>query len=70
MKTLTIHSISPEQEKAIRIFLDALHVEYKVNDDADNTTYLLSLSTDPEQSKKPIQKNKVMAHNPDDIWRL
>jgi len=29
MTTLTIHPVSAEQETAIRIFLDALHVDYK-----------------------------------------
>lgn len=42
MTTLTIHPANSDQETAIRIFLDALHVEYKTGGDADDTVYLMS----------------------------
>ena len=34
--------IDSDLETAIRMFLDALHVQYKTDNDVDNTTYLNS----------------------------
>ena len=72
MTTLTISPASSDQETAIRIFLDALHVEYKANDDADDTTYLLSSTANAEHLKKSIeqgQKGEVTTLHLDDIWK-
>jgi hypothetical protein len=40
MTTLTIHPTTDDQETAIRIFVDALHVDYKATEETDDTTYL------------------------------
>jgi hypothetical protein len=41
MSTLTIHPADTDQETAIRLFLDALHVSYKSTEkDIDETEYL------------------------------
>jgi hypothetical protein len=72
MTTLTIHPISDDQETAIRIFLDALHVDYKSNDTTDDTAYLLSSPKNAEHLKKSIeqaQKGEVTKLGLDDIWK-
>jgi hypothetical protein len=41
MSTLTIHPANTDQETAIMLFLDALHVSYKAGEkDRDETEYL------------------------------
>jgi hypothetical protein len=72
MTTLTIHPHSSDQETAIRMFLDALHVEYKASDDVDDTSYLLSSPANAEHLKKSIeqgQKDEVTELHLDDIWK-
>ena len=67
--TITIHQLNIDQETAILLFLDALHIEYKVNDD---TAYLLSSAANAEHLKKSIeqgQKGEVMELHPDEIWK-
>ena len=71
--TLTIHPSTSDQETAIRIFLDALHVQYKASDDADDTTYLLSSSANAEHLKKSIEQGRtgeVIDLSLDDVWKL
>jgi hypothetical protein len=73
MTTLTIHPVSDEQETAIRIFLDALHVDYKASEETDDTAYLLSSPANVEHLKKSIdqaQKGEVTKLGLDDIWKL
>ncbi|MFC0518827.1 DUF2683 family protein [Mucilaginibacter angelicae] len=73
MTTLTIHPVDADQETAIRIFLDALHVDYKTSEIADDTTYLLSSEANAQHLQKSIeqeQQGKVTKLNLDDIWKL
>jgi hypothetical protein len=73
MTTLTIHPADADQETAIRIFLDALHVDYKTSEIADDTTYLLSSEANAKHLQKSIeqeQQGKVTKLNLDDIWKL
>ncbi|MDB5089841.1 MAG: hypothetical protein JWR09_3835, partial [Mucilaginibacter sp.] len=54
------------------MFLDALHIEYKTNEDTDDTTYLLSSTANAKHLKKSIeqgQKGEVMELYPDEIWK-
>ena len=72
MTILTVHPLSSDQETAIRMFLDALHVDYKANDDTDETAYLLSSSANAEHLKKSIEQAKngeVTELHLDDIWK-
>jgi hypothetical protein len=72
MTTLTIHPLSSDQDTAIRMFLDALHVEYKASDDMDDTTYLLSSKANAEhlqQSLEQEQKGDVTSIHLDDVWK-
>jgi hypothetical protein len=72
MTTLTVHPLSSDQETAIRIFLDALHVEYKATDGVDDTTYLLSSPANAEHLRKSIEqgeKGEVAKLHLDDIWK-
>jgi len=39
---LTVLPANSDQDTAIRLFLDALHVEYKTGDEIDETAYLMS----------------------------
>ena len=73
MTTLTIHPSDADQETVIRIFLDALHVDYKTNEIADDTNYLLSSEANAQHLQKSIeqeQQGKVTKLNLDDIWKL
>jgi hypothetical protein len=72
MTTLTIHPNTSDQETAIRIFLDALHVDYKASEDLDDTSYLLSSVANAEHLKKSIeqgQNGEVTKLHLDDIWK-
>ncbi len=40
MTTLIIHPANSDQDTAIRVFLDALHVDYKTGEEMDETAYL------------------------------
>lgn len=57
MATITIHPATSDQETAIRIFLDALHVEYK-SEEIDDTEYLLSSSANADHLKKSVAQSK------------
>jgi hypothetical protein len=72
MTTLTIHPASEDQETAIRIFLDALHVDYKTNDVSDETDYQMSSPANIAHLKESIaqcQKGEVTQLGLDDIWK-
>ncbi|WP_114939898.1 DUF2683 family protein [Mucilaginibacter endophyticus] len=72
MTTLTIHPADADQETAIRIFLDALHVDYKASEIEDDTSYLLSSEANVQHLQKSIeqeQQGKVTRLNLDDIWK-
>jgi hypothetical protein len=73
MTTLTIHPVDADQETAIRIFLDALHVDYKTSEIVDDTAYLLSSDANAQHLQQSIeqeQQGKVTPLNLDDIWKL
>ncbi len=70
---MTIHPKSEEQETAIRIFLDALHVDYKTDEANDDTSYLLSSPANAAHLQKSIeqaQNGEVVRLSLDDIWKL
>ncbi|RYX86933.1 hypothetical protein EON73_02405 [bacterium] len=72
MTTLTVHPISEDQETAIRIFLDALQVDYKATEAADDTAYLLSSAANAAHLQKSIEqakKGEVVKLGLDDIWK-
>ncbi|QKJ28207.1 type II toxin-antitoxin system prevent-host-death family antitoxin [Mucilaginibacter mali] len=72
MNTLTIHPATNDQETAIRMFLDALHVDYKSSDNVDETTYLMSSPANAEHLQKSIEQGKkgeVTKLSLDDIWK-
>lgn len=72
MNILTIHPANADQETAIRIFLDALHVEYNAGSEVDETAYLMSspnmikhLDTAIEQDNN-LEGKKISL---DEIWK-
>ena len=70
--TMIINPQSEEQETAIRIFLDALKVDYKTEEVIDDTTYLLSSPANAEHLQKSIeqaQNGEVVKLSLDDIWK-
>lgn len=72
MTTLTIPQLNQDQETAIRIFLDALHVDYKASDETDETAYLLSSPANAEHLQKSFEqakKGEVTSVSLDDIWK-
>jgi hypothetical protein len=72
MNTLTIHPTNSDQETAIRIFLDALHVEYKSADNIDETSYLMSSPAMVEQLDKALEQeacNEGVKITLDDVWK-
>ncbi len=72
MNTLTIHPTNSDQETAIRIFLDALHVEYKSADNIDETSYLMSSPAMAEQLDKALEQeacNEGVKITLDDVWK-
>jgi hypothetical protein len=72
MTTLTISPVDQDQETAIRIFLDALHVDYKASEETDETAYLLGSPANAEHLQKSIEqakKGEVTSLSLDDIWK-
>ncbi|RYE18619.1 MAG: hypothetical protein EOP42_30410 [Sphingobacteriaceae bacterium] len=70
--TMIINPQSEEQETAIRIFLDALHVDYRTAEERDDTAYLLSSPANAahlQKSIKQAQNGEVFKVNLDDIWK-
>jgi hypothetical protein len=72
MTTLTVHPQSSDQETAIRLFLDALKVDYNAIDETEETAYLLSSAANAEHLKKSFeqaQRGEVTEVHLDDIWK-
>ena len=72
MTTLTIHPANSDQDTAIRLFLDALHVDYKTGEEIDETAYLKSSPAMVEQMDKAIneeQLGKGTKISLDEIWK-
>jgi hypothetical protein len=74
MATLTIHPASGEQEKVIRAFLDALHVDYKTTEEINDITNLLTFpEKNAEHVQKPAEqekKGRVTKPSLNDVWKL
>ena len=58
MTTLTIHPANSDQDTAIRVFLDALHVDYKTGEEMDETDYLKSSPAMVEQMNKAMNEEE------------
>ncbi|GAA4463067.1 hypothetical protein GCM10023093_10720 [Nemorincola caseinilytica] len=73
MSTLTIHPADMDQETAIRLFLDALHVNYKTSEkETDETEYLSASPAMKEHLNKAVQQDKNNEGSQvslDDIWK-
>lgn len=72
MNTLIVHPRTADEETAIRIFLDALHVAYRADDTEDDTAYLLSSGANAEHLKKSFeqgQNGELTALSLDDVWK-
>jgi len=72
MTTLIIHPANSDQDTAIRVFLDALHVEYKTGGEMAETEYLNSspalveqLNTAMDEEKRGEGKKISL----DEIWK-
>jgi antitoxin YefM len=73
MNTLTIHPADMNQETAIRLFLDALHVSYNATEkEMDETEYLSASPAMKEHLDKAAQQEKNgegVKITLDDIWK-
>ena len=73
MSTLTIHPVNMDQETAIRLFLDALHVDYKASEkDIEETEYLSAspaMKAHLDKAAEQEQKNEGVKISLDDIWK-
>ena len=72
MSTLTIHPANSDQDTAIRVFLDALHVDYKTGDEIDDTEYLNSSPAMVEKLNNAITEEKRGEGSKislDEIWK-
>jgi hypothetical protein len=73
MSTITIHPADTDQETAIRLFLDALHVDYNASEnDIDETEYLISSPAMKERLERAAEQEKNgegVKINLDDIWK-
>jgi len=59
MSTLTIHPADMDQETAIRLFLDALHVSYKASKkEVDETEYLSASPAMKDHLDKAARQEK------------
>ena len=72
MSTLTIHPANSDQDTAIMVFLDALHVDYKTGDEIDDTEYLNSSPAMVEKLNNAITEEKRGEGTKislDEIWK-
>lgn len=73
MSTLTIHPDNMDQETAIRMFLDALHVRYKTSEkDLDETAYLSAspaMKAHLDKAAAQEKNNEGVKISLDDIWK-
>lgn len=72
MKVLKINPVNKDQEKAIKLFLDALHVSYGQVEEVDATTYLTSSPEMVERLNERIQQakeGKVRSFSRADLWK-
>ncbi len=72
MTTLTIHPANSDQDTAIRVFLDALQVDYKTGEEMDETEYLNSSPAMVEQLNTAMNEEKRGEGTKislDEIWK-
>jgi len=73
MSTLTIHPADMDQETAIRLFLDALHVSYKSTEkDIDETGYLsasTAMKAHLDKAAEQEKNNEGVQISLGDIWK-
>lgn len=70
--TFIAHPINPEQEKAVKAFLEALQVPYEVESNKDETEYLLSTEANKKRLQEAMddeQQGKGTSISLDDIWK-
>lgn len=66
------HPTNPEQEKAVKAFLEALQVPYEVESNKDETEHLLSTEANKKRLEEAMndEKNgKGTSISLDDIWK-
>ena len=72
MTTLTIHPANSDQDTAIRVFLDALLVDYKTGEEMDETDYLKSSPAMVERLNKAMtdeDNGEGTKISLDEIWK-
>ncbi len=72
MIPLTVLPANSDQDTAIRLFLDALHVEYKTGEEMDETAYLMSSPAMVQHIDKALnqeEKGEGKSVRLDDIWK-
>jgi len=72
MKTLTVNIEDTLSEKAITAVLDALKLEYEIDDDIDETERIQTnpyLSEKLTQSRKDMEEGKGTNISIDDLWK-
>ena len=73
MSTLTIHPANMDQETAIRLFLDALHVSYKASEKSTDETEYLSASpamkAHLDKAAEQEKNGEGVSISLDDIWK-
>ncbi|MCD6012481.1 MAG: hypothetical protein K0Q79_2343 [Flavipsychrobacter sp.] len=73
MNILNVHPADSNQETAIRLFLDALHVDYKTSEkDMDETAYLSASPAMKERldrAKEEEENGGGVKISLDDIWK-
>ncbi len=73
MSTLIIHPADNDQETAIRLFLDALHISYSANEkEQDETEYLSqspAMKTHLKEAAEQEKNGEGVTISLDDIWK-
>lgn len=67
-----IHPTNPEQEKAVKAFLEALQVPYEVESNKDETEHLLSTEANKKRLEEAMNDEKIgncTSTSLDDIWK-
>jgi hypothetical protein len=72
MKTLTVNIEDTLSEKAITAVLDALKLDYEIDDDIDETERIQAnpyLAEKLTQSRKDMEEGKGTNISIDDLWK-
>jgi hypothetical protein len=70
--TFIAHPSNPEQEKAVKAFLEALQVPYEVESNKDETEHLLSTEANKKRLEEVMndeKSGKGTSISLDDIWK-